>query len=225
MSVARGSQNGGHYYSNIVSPYEIAIQFTVAQANSDGLGITGLKSNGWVRNVFMNTSQTPGVGNDSVTNPDPDAGNIIIQLKQNFNVFLGMSWSSQGVVTGGELTSTTDGITYQITAVGTTTEAQWVAAGLPSGVTAAVGVSFNAAATGAIGGTGTVKAVTGSAVDSIQVIGNPTLATTSDIGRYGGQYVLLQTLGSGLALANPTDNTVLNIRLYFDRSSVTVDGL
>lgn len=225
MSVARGSQNGGHYYSNIVMPQEVGMQFVVNAADAGGLGITGLKSNGWVRNVFMNTSQTPGVGHDSVTNPNPAAGNILIQLKQNFNVFYGMDWNAQAVVTGAALTSITNHVTYQIVTVGTTTAAQWVTAGVPVGVTAAAGLSFNAIATASIGGTGTVKAVTNSGVDSIQVVGNPTLATSSSIGSYGGLYVILQTLGSGLALANPTDTTVLSIRLSFDRSSVTVDGL
>lgn len=224
MSVARGGQNGGHFYSNITMPQEVAMQFVVNQADTGGLGITGLKSNGWVRNVFMNTSQTPGVGNDSITNPNPAAGNILIQLKQNFNVLYGMTWYASAVVTGAALTSVTNHVSYQIVSVGTTTAAQWVTAGLPSGVTAAAGVSFNAITTASLGGNGTVKALTNAAVDSIQVVGT-SLATTSDISRYGGAYVLLQTLGSGLALSNPTDTAVLGIRLFFDRSSVTVDGL
>lgn len=225
MSVARGGQNAGHFYSNITMPQEVAVQFVVNKADTGGLGITGLKSNGWVRNVFMNTSATAGTGNDSVTNPNPAVGNILIQLKQNFNVFYGMNWCAQAVVTGAALTSVTNHVTYQIVTVGTTTAAQWVTAGLPSGVTAAVGVAFNAIVTGSLGGTGTVKAVTNSGVDSIQVVGSSTLASNSDIARYGGMYVLLQTLDSSLALANPTDTSVLNIQLYFDRSSVTVDGL
>lgn len=224
MSVARGSQNSGHYYSNIGMPQEVALQFTVNQADSGGLGITGLKSNGWVRYVFMNTSQTPGT-TDGVTNPNPAAGNILIQLKQNFNVFYGMTWYSQAVVTGSALTSVTDGVTYQIVSVGTTTQTQWETAGVPASVDAVAGLSFNAITTASLGGTGTVKAVTNAGVDSIQVVGNPTLATTSSVSRYGGSYLVLQTLGSGLALANPTDTAVIGIRLFFDRTSVTVDGL
>lgn len=224
MSVARGALNAGHYYSNILMPQEVALQFTVNAADSGGLGITGLKSNGWVRYVFMNTSADVG-STDGVTNPNPAAGNILIQLKQNFNVFYGLNWSSQAVVTGAAGNSVTNGVSYQIVSLGTTTAAQWVTAGLTSGVTAAVGGSFNAIVTASIGGTGTVKAVTNGAVDSIQVVGNPVLGNTTDIGRYGGTTVLLQTLGSGLALANPTDETILSIRLYFDRSSVTIDGL
>lgn len=224
MSVARGSQNAGHYYSNIVMPQEVSMQFVVNQADTGGLGITGLKSNGWVRYVFMNTSQTAGT-TDGVTNPNPAAGNIMIQLKQNFNVFLGMQWSAQAVVTGSALTSTTDGVSYQIVSVGTTTAAQWASAGVPAGVTAAAGVGFSAIQTASLGGSGTVKALTNAGVDSIQIVGNPTLATTSDIARYGGCHLLLQCLNSSLTLANPTDTAVLNIRLFFDRSSVTIDGL
>lgn len=225
MSVARGSQNAGHYYSNIVMPQEVAMQFVVNQADTGGLGITSLKSNGWVRNVFMNTSQTPGTGTDSVTNPNPAAGNILIQLKQNFNVFYGMNWTISSVVTGSALTSTTNHVSYQIVSTGTTTAAQWIAAGVPRGVTAAAGVSFNAIQTASIGGTGTVKALTNAACSVIQVVGSPVLSNNSDIAANGGTYVLLQTLNSSLTLANPTDTAVLNIRLFYDRSSVTVDGL
>jgi hypothetical protein len=46
---------------------------------------------------------------------------------------------------------------YTITAVGTSTAADWTTLGLPTGVFAAIGVSFIAAATGAGSGSGTVQ--------------------------------------------------------------------
>src|SRR5579872_3291419 len=104
MSVARGSQNAGHYYSNIVMPQEVALSFVVNATDSGGLGVTSVKSNGWVRNVFMHTSATPGV-NDGVTNPNPASGYALIQLKQNFNVYLGMNYSFVPPTTGGTVTS------------------------------------------------------------------------------------------------------------------------
>lgn len=227
MSLARGGQNAGHYYSNITMPQEVALQFVVNAADSGGLGITGLKSNGWVRLVFMHTSGTPGVI-DGLTNPNPASGNIIIQLKQNFNVYFGMNISYQPTVTGGTITSLTNHVMYQINSLGTTTAAQWATAGLPAGVTAAVGVSFVAIATASLGGTGNVKAIGNSSATGplgLEIVGNTNLATNSSIATNGGQYILGQFLNTSAALTNPTDGTVVSLRLFFDRSSVTIDGL
>ena len=225
MSVPRGGANGGHYYSNIVMPQEIDIQFTVNAADTGGLGVTGIKSNGWVRNVFMHTSATPGTGTDSVVNPNPATGQGIIQLKQNFNAFIGMLYSIQSPVTGGAVTSLTNHVAYQINSLGTTTTAQWVAAGLPVGVTPAVGVAFVATATASLGGTGNVKALAESGVLSVETLGNTNLAINSNIAANGGQYILFQFLSATSTVTNPTDTTVVGLTLIFDRSSVTVDGL
>jgi len=57
MSVPRGNgQNGGHFYSNLTAPVEIDCNFVVDSTNGNGLGIRSLKSNGYVKNIFMNTS-------------------------------------------------------------------------------------------------------------------------------------------------------------------------
>lgn len=223
MSVARGSQNAGHYYSNIVMPQEVAVSWVVDATN--GLGITSLKSNGWVRNVFMHTSTTPSA-NDGVTNPNPANGIAIIQLKQNMNVFLGMNYVFQAPVTGGNVTTTVAETTYIINSLGTTTTAQWQAVGLPEGLTPAVGQAFTATASQAIGGTGVVKAVGSSGIVSAEVIGSPnSMISNSSIAVNGGAYVLVQFLSATSTLAAPTASSVINLRLFFDRSSVTVDGL
>jgi hypothetical protein len=112
MSVARGGQNGGHYYSNIVMPQEIDVSFAVTATN--GLGVTSVKSNGWVERVFMHTSTTP-TATLGVTNPNPASGIVLLQLKQNFNVFLGMSYSFQAPQTGSAVTTTVANTTYIIT--------------------------------------------------------------------------------------------------------------
>ncbi len=223
MSLARGGQNAGHYYSNITMPQEVDLSFTVTATN--GLGITALKSNGWVRNVFMHTSTTP-TANDGVTNPNPASGIVIVQLKQNFNVFLGMSYSMQAPGTGGAVTTTVAGTTYIIGVLGTTTAAQWAAVGLQPGFTAAVGQVFTATASQAIGGTGSVLAVGSSSVLGAEVISNPTLQiANSNIASNGGAYVFVQLLDAAGALVAPTAASVCNMRLLFDRSSVTIDGL
>lgn len=204
-------------------PQEVDLQFTVTATN--GLGITALKSNGWVRNVFMHTSTTP-TANDGVTNPNPAAGVCVIQLKQNFNVFLGMSYSFQAPGTGGAITTTVATTSYIIGVLGTTTTAQWVAVGLPAGLTPAVGQAFVATASQAIGGTGSVLAVGTSAILSAEVFGSPnTEISNSSIASNGGAYVLVQFLDDTGALKAPTAASICNMRLLFDRSSVSVDGL
>ncbi len=145
MSVARGFPNAGHFYSNIVKPIKLDLQFTVSAADSAGLGQTSLKSNGYVRNVFMHTSTTPGT-NDGATNPNPASGYALIQLKQNFNAYLGLQWSAQDPNTGSikidNGATLTIGNPYTITTLGNATAAQWTTVGVPAGITPAVGVSF-----------------------------------------------------------------------------------
>lgn len=205
-------------------PQEIFLSWTVAASDSGGLGITGLKSNGWAQYVFMHTSQTPGAVS-GVTNPNPADGVVAIRLKQNFNVFLGAQCTALNTVTGEALTSTTTGTTYQIVTVGTTTTAQWVTAGLPVGLTPAAGMTFVAAATASFGGSGTVKAIAAPGFDNFSISGNPTSTIQSnDIGTYHGAYLVGKFILAG-SLAAPTAGTVINLRLSFDRSSVTVDGL
>lgn len=193
MSVARGWPNAGHYYNNIVSPVRVDMQFVVTPTN--GLGITSLKSNGFVRNVFMHTSTTPS-SNDGVTNPNPASGICLIQFKQNFNAYLGMLSSVQSPVTGGNVTSVSANTSYIITSLGTATAAQWQAKGLPVGVTPAVGQFFVATASGTIGGSAVVKAIGVSGVSSVEVVGNPnTMISNSSIAANGGAYLMVQFLG------------------------------
>lgn len=121
MSVARGFPNAGHFYSNIVKPIKIDLSFAVTPTN--GLGVTSLKSNGYVRNVFMHTSTTP-ASNDGYLNPNPANGYALIQMKQSFNKYLGGLSSMVSPLTGSNLsisgTPLTAGLPYVITAVGAT---------------------------------------------------------------------------------------------------------
>jgi hypothetical protein len=118
MSIARGlGQNGGRLYSNITKPCQVDLQFTVNAADTGGLGVKSVKSNGYVRNVFMHTSQTPG-SNDGATNPNPAAGYALIQLKNNFNKFLSLYTEMQSPNSTTQLTSTTNHNVYVIGSVG-----------------------------------------------------------------------------------------------------------
>lgn len=231
MSYQRAlGQNGGHFYSNITQPGRIDLSFIVNSSDSAGLGITSLKSNGYVENVFMHTSATPGTNNGHL-NPNPAVGIALIQFKNNYKVFLGSQYTIQSPVTGGSLTTTVANVAYQIVTVGTTTTAQWVAKGLPVGVTPAAGVSFVAIASGALGGTGTFKALGVSGISSMEIMGSTILSNNSSIAANSGVYMMVQFLGATsssvttLIPTAPADTCVIGMQAFFDISSVTIDGL
>lgn len=191
MSEARGfSQNGAKYFTNVTKPMDVNLKFTVTSTN--GLGITSLKSNGFVESVFMHTSTTPGSVN-GVTNPNPAAGYALITFKNNFNYFLGSFSGQVAPTTSNSTSSVVAGSVYVITALGTTTLAQWLAKGLPPGFTPAVGQAFVAIATGAIGGTGTVGIPAAPSAFNLSVIGNPdTLLNNLQISKNAGAKLLVQ---------------------------------
>lgn len=232
MSVARGfGLNGKSLYSNVCKPCEINCNFIVDSTNGNGLGIRSLKSNGYIRNVFMNTSSTPGL-NDGMTNPNPQAGFAFVQMKQNFNYYLG-GFSGYAAPLGSTgTTSLTKGNVYAITTLGSTTVAQWQTAGLPLGLTPTVGQAFVAAATASLGGSGTVGVPGNSQIVCVSVVGDPNQSiANSNIAQNGGAILLVQFLGA-TSVSNPTliptaplNNSVVAMQFMFDGSSVTIDGL
>ncbi len=123
MAVVRSpGLNAGHFYSNIVMPIEIDCNFVVDSANGNGLGIRSLKSNGYVQNVFMHTSATPGT-NNGYLNPNPAAGYALVQFKRNFNAYLGGFSGFISPTTGSSISISGSGVLtagnpYIITAVG-----------------------------------------------------------------------------------------------------------
>lgn len=231
MSVVRGfGLNGKSIYANVCKPQLVECQFSVLATNS--LGISSLKSNGYIENVFMHTSTTPGTGNGGFVNPNPAAGYAVIQFKNNFNYYLGFDWSIGSPLTGSALTSVTAASVYVITSVGTTTNAQWQAVGYPLGFTPAVGGVFVATATQAIGGTGAVKLSAVSGISAIEVLGTPaSLINNSIVSSYAGAQLVVQFLGATsssvttLVATAPVDTSVVNMGFWFDGSSVTVDGI
>lgn len=213
--------NFGHMYANRTSPAIVDCNFTVAATDSAGKGITGLKSNGYVDSVFMHTTATPATGN-----PNPASGYILVQLADNYVKHITSTVLLTSPVTGSNITISaglTAGVAYQITALGTSTAADWLAIGLPAGLTAAVGMSFIAIATGAGSGSGTVKAVGTSGIDHIEIVGNSNL----ELGPQGvtnqGGWILMKCL-LNTTLTAPTDATTIRLTFYMDNSSVTVDG-
>ncbi len=208
MSVVRGfGLNGKSFYTNIAKPMAVNATFAVTPTN--GLGVTSLKSNGYVRNVFMHTSTTP-TSNDGYLNPNPAAGYALIQLTNNFNRFIGMTSSLVSATTTStkiDNSALTVGQAYVITILGDATAAKWASVGVPAGVTAAVGVSFIATAvgTGSNALTSRVQVPTSSGISAVEVVGDPnTTIASSNIGTNGGAWVLVQFLGEVLAVASYT---------------------
>lgn len=232
MSVVRGfGLNGKSIYTNVCKPIVVNLNFIVDSTNANGLGIRSLKSNGYVESVFMHTTQTPAVVN-GVTNPNPANGYALVTFKNNFNYYLG-GFSGQIVpLVSTSTTSTTTGNPYVITSLGTTTAAQWQAAGLPAQFTAAVGSAFIARATGAIGGTGTVGLPGVQVAPIVSVVGDPNMEiNSSNIAKLAGAEVLVQFAGptaagnTALIATAPADGSVVGMVFNFDGSSVTIDGL
>lgn len=243
----RNWANGGRQYSMHIKPVLIDCNFVVAATDTGGLGITSLKGPA-VQNVFMHTSSTPGAGNSNpatpnvtITNPNPASGTIVVQLQDNYNRILGYSWSILGQPNGTPVaitaasTNLTAGVAYTITTLGDATAADWLAVGVPKGVTPALNVAFIAIATGA--GTGTTARVAptaagGSGIFSIEKVSltlqggalhpNPTSAQG-----FGAQLIFQcrkDSSSDAPVIAAPADGTLIGLQLYLNDSSITVQG-
>lgn len=235
MSIPRGyGLNGKSLYTNVTAPQYTWLTFTVTPTN--GLGVTSVKSNGYVNYAFMHTSTTPTASN-GITNPNPPSGYAVIGLKNNFNHFLGMRGSVAAPATNTGTTSTTANTVYTITALGTATAAQWQAVGLPVWVTPTVGQTFVATASQSIGGSATVGTAGVSNIGAISVVGDPnTTIASSVISTYGGAYLVLQfsaltaagTINTptftGSALATHTHDLLLKNAAVADGATTRVNA-
>lgn len=136
------------------------------------------------------------------------AGQYRLQLQDNFAKLLQFKASMQSPVSGAGIAagSLTPGVVYQIATMGTTTQAQWETAGVPSGITAAVGVVFKCAATSA--GTGTAKVLGASGIVAVELLGSSNnmlnLAPAGGIQPNQGGYIDFQCLGGTIVVAAGT---------------------
>jgi hypothetical protein len=223
-------------YSGHVMPVLLDCNFIVDSTNGNGLGIRSLKGP-YIQNVFMHTSSTPGAGNSNpatpskiITNPNPASGVIVVQFQDGFNrsltgfdSFISPVGSSQAVTSG-----LTIGDAYVITVLGTSTAADWIALGVPSQVTPAVGVAFIAAATGAGSGSGMVAppAASGTGIGRIETLGDPNLtiapAQVSAQG-FGAQFILNCFNPSG-SIAAPANGSVISLSFMLSNSGVLIAG-
>jgi hypothetical protein len=219
--------NRGHFYAPHTFPVLLDCNFVVDSANGNGLGIRSLKGQG-IANVFMHTTATPGVGNQGQLNPNPPSGTIAVQLNDNYNRLYALNGGFASPVSGTPLTSVTANTPYVIVSVGTTTQAQWAALGLPFGVIPAVGAAFIASSTTAITGTGAVEAIaaTASGCDHIELLGDPN-QTLSPVPTGGsptvGGWLFCNTYLNTTKTA-PADGTVVGLQFYLSKSSTAVAG-
>lgn len=158
------------------------------------------------------------------------AGNYMVKFQDNYYKFYGADHWIQAPLSGTPVAGGAfiTGTVYQIVTMGTTTQAQWVTAGVPAGITAAVGVAFKAAGAGA--GTGTVNTLVSSGIASVEVIGNTSLQLAPQPAPYQGGYVIVRTLGptaagnTALIATDPVSGSVLGLNFYLSNSSVTLQG-
>jgi len=57
MSVARGfGLNGAKFFTNVVTPKQVSVNFVIDSTNGNGVGVRSIKSNGYVESVVMSSS-------------------------------------------------------------------------------------------------------------------------------------------------------------------------
>lgn len=157
------------------------------------------------------------------------AGMYRIRFQDNYYRFINMHSSvvaplSGASVSGGSFVANT---AYRITALGTTTQAQWETAGFPTGITAAVGMSFVATGIGA--GTGTVQAIVTPVISQIVLMDNGQELNSSLVGSsQNGAVLNVLCLGPTDAstttqiATNPASGSILKLSFLLDSSSVTI---
>lgn len=186
--------------------------------------------------VQMSANATGNHISESITyvapnSPNPAAGLIYVNFQDNWNYYYGgysgfvspVSGTPISISTGSSLTV---GHAYVIVSLGTSTTANWVAVGVPVGVTPQVGTAFIASATSGTG-TGIVEATVYSGIDHIEVIGDPNTTITSQqatvLGGGGGAYMILQCFNAG-SLTAPTNGTTIGMSFAMSNSYIKVKG-
>lgn len=182
-------------------------------------------------NISIGSSGAPTVNNalgiNSITRLS--AGVYQIQLQDNYPDLIGFKasfispvTSSSAVNMGSLVTSTI----YQIITLGTSTQAQWVAAGVPAGITAAPGVVFKAAGAGA--GNGTVKVLSVSGIATTELIGQPAdiMLSNQPFQAMSGGYITFQCLAptdsstTTLIPTDPANGSIMLLEIILNNSNV-----
>lgn len=232
----RNFANGGKMYAGHVMPVLVDCNFVVDSTNGNGLGIRSLKG-AYVQNVFMHTTSTPGAGNSNpaspgiiVTNPNPAAGTIVVQLQDNYNRAL-TGFNSIVSPLGSSVTATTSGTPSIVTSLGTSTAAQWLAVGMPAGLLTlstglpSVGTTFIPTSSATIGGSATVApaAAAGSGIATIETVGDANQSSAPIPGSGFGAQLVFECRLAG-TVTQPTDGTVISLAMLMSNSSILIAG-
>lgn len=199
-------------------PCLVTVSFVVDNTLPNG---TNFVKGGGVSNVYMNT-----VGVPSATNPNPEPGIIMIELQDSYERLLGGFLQAASPLNGINSLNTVAGQLCVIVSLGTASAAQWAAAGVPAGVTPAVGLAFVPIQSAPIGGGAVVQGMGVSGVATVEACGNGNLSVNRlNSSVNGGALVYMQALDSAGAKVAPANNTVVVGSIYLSNSSVTVNGL
>lgn len=154
-------------------------------------------------------------------------GTYQIQMQDNYAAFLSARHIIHSPLSGTPVAATalTPGVVYQIVSLGTTTQAQWVTAGVPAGITAAPGVSFLAAATSS--GTGSAQTAISSGITSMELIGGPdtSLSNQPFVAGLGG-FVNIVFWGptdathTALIPTDPVNGSIVRLEFLMNNSQV-----
>lgn len=229
MASRQGRSN--RIYNWHAAPWQIDCRVTIAGSGAPTL-VTSSTITGSVPTATTMQSQ----GIKSITRLS--TGIYRIQLDDNYTSLLQFDAKFTAGVGGTiNMGSLSTGTVYQILTLGTSTQAQFVAAGMPAGITAAPGVVFKAAGAGA--GNGTVKLLVANAVGKTEILGTPDLMLNNQpfTQGNGGGYITFQCLaqtpagtndgatppiftGAAPVAADPTSGSTMYLRFLLSNSSV-----
>lgn len=199
-------------------PCLVTVSFVVDNTLPDGVNFV---KGGGVSNVYMNTVGVPSAGN-----PNPEPGIIVVELQDSYERLLGGFVQIASPLDGITTNATVAGQLCVIVSLGTASAAQWAAAGVPAGLTPAVGLAFVPLQTAVIGGGALVQGMGVSGVSHVEACGNGNLsAKRLNSSVNGGALVYMQALDSAGAKVAPALNSVVVGSIYLSNSSVTVNGL
>jgi len=171
---------------------------------------------------------TKGTGIDNIRNVA--TGVYRIDLSDNYFKLLGFNYSTKNVLgTQVAIASLSNGVPYVIKTLGTSAQADWVLAGMPSDITAAVGVAFTAvtAASGSTGNGYAAPMITNGVVN-VALYGNPDTTINSASPSSTKPYLYIHTMYAAAtnitAPAAPVDGTVIRFQLLLRNSNMVGTG-
>lgn len=200
----RNFPNGGKLYSFNVMPVQIN--------GSILIGTTGA------------VTSFSGSGISSVTRLAQGQYQVI--LKDNYNSLLNFQAHMRSPISGTPVAggSLSVGSVYQIVTLGSTTTAQWHAAGVPAQVVPAIGVIFKAATVGA--GSGTSETLITSGISSIEAMGIQSTMIAPDPSIQAGSILNFQTMAATSSsvttqiASNPASGSTIAFSIILNNSSV-----